>query len=68
MPYVQVLQAGTEENEVYIRYQQRWAARSRASTSQTPDTVRIAIIGDSYAEALQVPLATTFLVSFRESP
>lgn len=48
------------EGEAYISIN-RHGLRDREHTRNKPaDTVRIAVFGDSYAEALQVPLAETF--------
>ena len=49
-----------KENDVYIRINCA-GLRDREHTKQKPpNTLRIAVVGDSYAEALQVPLEDAF--------
>lgn len=49
-----------KENEVFIRINSDGLRDREHAKVKPPDTTRIALIGDSYAEALQVPLAATF--------
>lgn len=59
------LRAGAEgwyrsEGEAYVRINsQGWRDAERA-LARPPDTVRVAVLGDSFTEALQVPLEKTF--------
>jgi hypothetical protein len=49
-----------KENEVYVQINSD-GLRDREHVKKKPaNTIRIAIVGDSYAEALQVPLAAAF--------
>src|SRR5205085_9563838 len=47
-------------NEVYIKINCAGLRDRERSLQKPPDTYRIAIVGDSYAEALQVPLEDAF--------
>lgn len=49
-----------EEGEAYIQYNRDGLRDREHSTSKPPNTYRIAILGDSYAEADQVPMEETF--------
>ena len=49
-----------KENEVYIKINCAGLRDREHSLQKPPDTYRIAIVGDSYAEALQVPLEDAF--------
>lgn len=49
-----------KENEVYIQISSDGLRDREHSKAKAPNTIRIAIIGDSYAEALQVPLEAAF--------
>ena len=50
----------TKEGRTYVRINSAGFRDVERSESKPPDTVRIAVLGDSYAEALQVPLEQTF--------
>jgi hypothetical protein len=59
------LSAGAEgwyrrEGRNYVRINSEGLRDVEHAKSKPPDTLRIAVIGDSYAEALQVPLDKTF--------
>jgi hypothetical protein len=59
------LRPGTEgwnrnEGEAYVRVNSDGLRDREHSKVKPPDTVRIAILGDSFAEALQVPQEATF--------
>src|SRR6476661_7333267 len=45
-----------KEGESYVRISSAGLRDAEHSKAKPPNTLRIAIIGDSYAEALQVPL------------
>ena len=49
-----------KENEVFIKINSDGLRDREHEIAKPPNTIRIAIIGDSYAEALQVPLEATF--------
>ncbi len=50
----------TAEGEAYIEINSRGLRDREHSLSKPPQTFRIAILGDSFTEALQVPLEQTF--------
>jgi len=50
----------SKENKVYIQINSDGLRDREHSTQKPPNTFRIAIVGDSYAEALQVPQDATF--------
>src|SRR5439155_19777279 len=59
------LYAGAEgwfraEGEAYIRISSAGLRDREHSKSKPPNTIRIAVLGDSMTEALQVPLESTF--------
>ena len=59
------LRPGTEgwyrdEGEAYIRINSDGLRDHEHSIQRPPNTIRIAVLGDSYAEALQLPLELTF--------
>jgi hypothetical protein len=49
-----------KEGEAYVRINSAGMRDRDHETAKPPNTFRIAIVGDSYAEALQVPLEQTF--------
>lgn len=49
-----------KENEVYVQINSDGLRDREHSKAKPPNTIRIALIGDSYAEALQVPLEKAF--------
>ena len=49
-----------EEGEAYIRISRDGLRDREHSKAKPAGTVRIAILGDSFAEALQIPLEVTF--------
>jgi lysophospholipase L1-like esterase len=49
-----------KENEVYVQINSDGLRDREHSKSKPANTIRIAVIGDSYAEALQVPLEAAF--------
>jgi len=49
-----------KENAVYVEINSAGLRDKPHSLAKPPDTLRIAIVGDSYAEALQVPLEAAF--------
>jgi hypothetical protein len=60
-----VLRPGVEgwyhrEGKTYVRINKEGLRDREHSIVKPPDTVRIAVLGDSYAEAMQVPLEDTF--------
>ncbi|MDD5543631.1 MAG: SGNH/GDSL hydrolase family protein [Acidobacteriia bacterium] len=60
-----VLRPGVEgwyhrEGNTYVRINKEGLRDREHSLVKPPDTVRIAVLGDSYAEAMQVPLEDTF--------
>lgn len=48
------------EGEAYVRINSDGLRDREHAKQKPPDTLRIAVLGDSYAEALQVPLEQTF--------
>ncbi len=48
------------EGEAYVRINDAGLRDRDHSRSKPPDTLRIAVLGDSYAEAVQVPMETAF--------
>ena len=49
-----------KENDVFVRINSDGLRDLEHTKTKPPDTIRIAVVGDSYAEALQVPLESTF--------
>src|SRR5205807_3463916 len=49
-----------EEGESYVRINSDGLRDREHTKTKSPDTFRIAIVGDSYAEALQVPMDDAF--------
>lgn len=49
-----------KEGESYVRINSQGLRDREHAKQKPPDTLRIAILGDSYAEALQVPLESAF--------
>jgi hypothetical protein len=49
-----------KENEVYVRINSDGLRDREHSKTKPPDTLRIAVVGDSYPEALQVPMENAF--------
>jgi hypothetical protein len=49
-----------KENDVYVRINSEGLRDREHSRTKPADTLRIALLGDSYAEALQVPLEDAF--------
>src|SRR5678816_4718224 len=49
-----------KENEVFVHINSDGLRDLEHTKTKPPDTIRIAVVGDSYAEALQVPLESTF--------
>ncbi len=50
----------TKENAVFIQINSDGLRDREHQTTKPPNTIRIAILGDSYAEGLQVPLESAF--------
>jgi hypothetical protein len=50
----------TKEGRAYVRINSAGMRDQEHSLHKPPGTVRIAVLGDSYAEAVQVPLEATF--------
>ena len=48
------------ENKVYVQYNSEGFRDTDHSTDKPPDTIRIAVIGDSFTEGRQVPLEETY--------
>jgi len=59
-PGVAGIVRGENPDAVAIRINQAGFRDRDHSTSKPPNTLRIAVLGDSYAEAMQVPLEATF--------
>jgi hypothetical protein len=49
-----------KEGKVYVRINSQGLRDREHTLSKPPRTIRIAVLGDSYAEALQVPMENTF--------
>ena len=49
-----------KENDVFVRINSDGLRDLEHTKTKPPDTIRIAVVGDSYVEALQVPLESTF--------
>jgi hypothetical protein len=49
-----------KESEVYVQINSKGLRDREHSLAKLPNTIRIAIVGDSYAEALQVPVEAAF--------
>jgi len=49
-----------KENQVYVQINSDGLRDREHSKSKPPNTIRVAIVGDSYPEALQVPLEAAF--------
>jgi hypothetical protein len=49
-----------KENDVYVRINSAGLRDREHTKAKPPNTIRIAVVGDSYAEALQVPMEKAF--------